>query len=237
MHNSRIVNNTVIDVNDVTPGPPWIMVTAHKDGTLSTDVIVRNNLATAYDLSGTNVTDDHNTTLQTSDLVQYFVNPATFDLHLLPTAPAVDTGSADQAPSIDADRIARPQGSAVDLGAFEWHDASVTPVDGGVGFGGTGSGGGGAAGAPGGGGASAGAPGGGGATAGAPGSTGGTPGSATSKDSSGCSCDLGRARPTHSWIVLAAAAFLRRRRCARRAPRVQELSRDHRKGQRARLPE
>ncbi|HVU03495.1 MAG TPA: choice-of-anchor Q domain-containing protein [Polyangiaceae bacterium] len=142
MKNSRIVNNTVIDVNDVTPGPPWIMVTAHKDGTPSENCLVRNNLATDYDVSGTNVTNDHNTTLKTADLVDYFLNPGTFDLHLLPTAPAIDQGTTDQAPSIDADGIPRPQGAAVDLGAYEWHEDSVGPVDGGSGIGGAGSGGG-----------------------------------------------------------------------------------------------
>ncbi|MEB2323231.1 MAG: right-handed parallel beta-helix repeat-containing protein, partial [Sorangiineae bacterium] len=130
MRDSRIVNNTVIDVNDRTPGPPWIMVTAHKDGTPSENVVVRNNLATAFKVSGTNVTEDHDTKL--TDLAAFFVDPASFDLHLLPNAPAVDTGSAELAPPLDADGIARPQGAGVDLGAYEWHDPSVEPADGGV---------------------------------------------------------------------------------------------------------
>jgi hypothetical protein len=131
MKNSRIVNNTVIDVNDVSPGPPWIMVTAHKNGTVSENVLVRNNLATDYDVSGNSIVQDHNTTLK--DLALVFVNPAKFDLHLLPGGPAVDTGSSDQAPALDADRIPRPQGKAVDLGAYELHDSSVAPADGGAG--------------------------------------------------------------------------------------------------------
>ena len=131
MKNSRIVNNTVIDVNDKSPGPPWIMVTAHKNGMPSENVLVRNNLATDYDVSGNSITQDHNTTLK--DLGVYFVDPAKFDLHLLPMAPAVDTGSADMAPALDADRIARPQGKGVDLGAYEYHDVSVVPADGGAG--------------------------------------------------------------------------------------------------------
>lgn len=133
MRNSRIVNNTVIDVNDTEPGPPWIMVTAHKSGTVSENVVVRNNLATDFSLEGTQVVDDHNTTLTTLDA--FFVNPAKFDLHLLPNSPAIDTGSSDQAPPLDADRISRPQGAAVDLGAYEWHEVSVTPVGGNGGVG------------------------------------------------------------------------------------------------------
>jgi hypothetical protein len=139
MKNSRVVNNTVIDVNNVSPGPPWIMVTPHKDGRASENVLIRNNLATDYDLTGTAIVQDHNTTL-TNNLAAFFVDPTKFDLHLLRTAPAVDTGSADQAPALDADRIPRPQGSAVDLGAYEWHDPSVEP-DAGADAGGAGTGG------------------------------------------------------------------------------------------------
>lgn len=134
MTNSRIVNNTVIDVNDAKPGPPWIMVTAHKDGTPSSDVVVRNNLSTDYDLTGTSITDDHNTTLTSAMLASFFVSPTgRFDVHLLPHAPAIDTGSADQAPPLDADGIPRPQGAGIDLGAYEWHTPDVVGVDGGAG--------------------------------------------------------------------------------------------------------
>lgn len=135
MRNSRIVNNTVIDIDGEQPGPPWIMVNDHKDGRRSQNVVVRNNLATDFDVSGDDVVQDHNTTL--GDLASYFVDWSTFDLHLLPNSPAVDTGSAEQAPELDADRIPRPQGDGVDLGAYEWHDESVTPQDGGVETGGT----------------------------------------------------------------------------------------------------
>jgi hypothetical protein len=124
MRNSRIVNNTVIDLNDVDPGPPWIMVTAHKDGTPSENVVVRNNLATDFSLEGQQVVGDHNTTLTALDT--FFVNPAKFDLHLLASSPAIDVGSSESAPNLDADGIARPQGAAVDLGAYEWHEPSVT---------------------------------------------------------------------------------------------------------------
>ncbi|MFT3765209.1 MAG: right-handed parallel beta-helix repeat-containing protein [Minicystis sp.] len=204
MRSSRIVNNTVIDVNDVKPGPPWIMVTAHKDGTPSQDVIVRNNLATDYTLEGTNITDDHNTTL--TDLSMFFVDPAKFDLHLLPGAPAVDTGSANQAPALDIEGIPRPQGKGVDLGAYEWHEPTVTPPDGGIG----GSGGEGP-GQP-----DASAPGTGGqGGAGGEGGGGSSPGT-----SSGCGCAVEERTPPHqAWALLALAIGLlgRRARRARRA--------------------
>ena len=41
----RIVNNTVLDVQrGERPGPPWIDVSSHKDGTPSEDIVIRNNL-------------------------------------------------------------------------------------------------------------------------------------------------------------------------------------------------
>lgn len=132
MRNSRIVNNTVIDINNVKPGPPWIMVTAHKDSTVSENVVVRNNLAMDYDLKGTNITDDANQTV--TDPAAYFVAPP-YDVHLLPMSAAIDVGNADQAPAIDADRIPRPQGKGIDLGAYEWHTPDVGPIGGSGGMG------------------------------------------------------------------------------------------------------
>jgi len=118
VRNSRIVNNTVIDNDSTSPGPPWIMVNAHKDGTASSNVVVRNNLATDYSIAGTNITQDHNVELTT--LTSYFVNPATFDLHLRSGSPAINAGSAELAPGTDRDGVARPQGGAFDLGAYEF---------------------------------------------------------------------------------------------------------------------
>ncbi|HET6332866.1 MAG TPA: right-handed parallel beta-helix repeat-containing protein [Polyangiales bacterium] len=128
MRGGRIVNNTVVDVNAVDPGPPWIMVNDHKDGTKSNHVLIRNNLATDYSIAGDDLTQDHNTELK--DLAMYFVDPAKLDLHLKAGAAAIDQGSADQAPALDAERISRPQGGAIDLGAYESHDPSVKPSDG-----------------------------------------------------------------------------------------------------------
>jgi len=199
MTNSRIVNNTVIDVDDAQPGPPWIMVTAHKDGMASQNVIVRNNLATDFDLAGTAVTDDHNTTLTHAMLATFFVSPTLpFDLRLLPGAPAIDTGSADQAPALDAERIARPQGKGIDLGAYEWHEPAVAPVDGGT------AGTGGAGGATGGGGGSGGLGTGGGAGTGAGGAT-----HVPKTAGDGCGCGVARpASAPGAWALLAVFAVL-----------------------------
>ena len=122
MRDSRIVNNTVIDLADGEPGPPWIMVTAHKDGRPSSNVIVRNNLATDFVLEGDNIVADHNLVIE--DAPALFVAPP-FDLHLLPASAAIDAGSADLAPPLDADLVPRPQGVGFDLGAHEFRGDAI----------------------------------------------------------------------------------------------------------------
>ncbi len=118
VRDSRIVNNTVIDMNDVSPGPPWIMVHAHKDGTPSANVVVRNNLATDYSLDGTNLVSDHNLEFTMQNAGALFAAPP-YDLHLLAGTAAVDSGSADLAPVVDIEGVPRPQGAGYDLGAYE----------------------------------------------------------------------------------------------------------------------
>lgn len=198
MTNSKIVNNTVIDINDVKPGPPWIMVTAHKDGTPSQNVVVRNNLATDFQLDD-GIVNDHNTTL--TDLTPFFVDPAKFDLHLLPNAPAVDTGSADQAPAADLEGIPRPQGNGFDLGAYEWHEPGVMPGTGGGGGAGAGGGATGAGGNASGTGTGTGA----GTAASGSGGGGGVSGdSASAGEDGGCGCTVeGDAAPNGAWALVA----------------------------------
>ncbi len=116
MRNSRIVNNTVIDLANGTPGPPWIMVHAHKDERPSENVLVRNNLAADYSLEGNALTTDHN--LQFTSAAALFVAPP-FSLQLRAGAAAIDAGSAELAPSHDASGVPRPQGAGFDLGAYE----------------------------------------------------------------------------------------------------------------------
>ena len=115
--NCRIVNNTVVDSNDVSPGPPWIMVNPHKNGTPSQGCVIRNNIAATITATG-DTTADHNLLVTDADIL--FLDPAQFDFHLRPDAvDAIDTGSSLLAPVIDLDGVARPQGSDVDLGCYE----------------------------------------------------------------------------------------------------------------------
>jgi len=118
MRDSRIVNNTVIDLDSASPGPPWIMVNPHKNGQPSQNVVVRNNLATDYSVVGINVVGDHNVEFTMATAASLFQAPP-YDLHLKPGTAAVDTGSPTLAPPLDIEKVARPQGAGFDLGAYE----------------------------------------------------------------------------------------------------------------------
>jgi hypothetical protein len=118
----RIVNNTVLDRAGGDPGPPWIMVHAHKDGRASTGCLVRNNLTTDLALdenAGGDTAEDHNLVLP-ADLTGYFVDLAGWDLRLAEGAPAIDAGTSTLAPAEDADGVTRPYGATVDAGAYEY---------------------------------------------------------------------------------------------------------------------
>ncbi|MGQ9914499.1 MAG: choice-of-anchor Q domain-containing protein [Thermogutta sp.] len=116
--NCKIVNNTVIDPNDRRPGPAAVRIGNHKNGTPSRDCIVRNNLVSAIDVRGESMTVDHN--LVVDNPAELFVDPQRWDFRLRGKSPAVDAGTAEGAPTTDIRGTARPQGDAVDLGAFEW---------------------------------------------------------------------------------------------------------------------
>lgn len=122
----RVVNNTVLDPNDVKPGPAWIRVAQHKNGTPASGCVVRNNLAPAINCDTVGVTVDHNLTY--SDPKLHFVNPATDNLRLKASSPAIDKGAAALAPKLDADGVTRPQGAAVDVGAYEWRKVGADVV-------------------------------------------------------------------------------------------------------------
>ncbi|MCF7708226.1 MAG: right-handed parallel beta-helix repeat-containing protein [Verrucomicrobia bacterium] len=116
----RVVNNTVLDPDDDRPGPAWIRVDKHKNGTPSSNCVIRNNLAPSISTGdgGENMVVDHNLTFNTTD--HFFVNADGYDLRLRERSPAIDAGSPKFSPLIDIRQIKRPQGQGVDIGAYEF---------------------------------------------------------------------------------------------------------------------
>jgi parallel beta-helix repeat protein len=123
--NCKIINNTVVDNNNEPEPDPWIMVNDHKDGTPSSGVIVRNNIATDYSLTG-GYTADHNIEMTMNNASTYFVNPSggTGNYHSIITSPAIDAGSSLNVPNTDKDGITRPQGNGFDIGCYEYTSAT-----------------------------------------------------------------------------------------------------------------
>lgn len=62
------------------------------------------------------ITSDHNLT----DRDPKFIDPISGDFHLQSSSPAIDNGSAVNAPDVDMDNNNRPQGLGFDIGAYEY---------------------------------------------------------------------------------------------------------------------
>jgi parallel beta-helix repeat protein len=117
----RIINNTVVGIDPAVA--TWIGVFNMKEetgGTPPSDVIVRNNIATRYNLMVPGIVADHN--IIATDPRRLFVNfdvvRAQYDLHILPNSRARGAGLADQAPRFDISGRART--SPFDAGAYVW---------------------------------------------------------------------------------------------------------------------
>lgn len=116
--NCRVINNTVCDPNATKPGPPWIKIRAHKNKTPASDCIVRNNLAGELRVDHTAGDVDNNIVIGNPELL--FADSPRGDYRLRRGSRAIDAGSAEHAPPVDIRGVRRPQGTAVDIGAYEW---------------------------------------------------------------------------------------------------------------------
>ena len=114
-----IINNTVIDPTpDITPGPIWIRITDHKNGTPSTGCTVKNNISNRIIVDAT---ESHNAELM--DYLEYdlhFQDYTSNDFQLKENSTLIDSGDHVGAPAFDLNGTSRPQGTQVDLGCFEY---------------------------------------------------------------------------------------------------------------------
>jgi parallel beta-helix repeat protein len=109
----KIYNNIIYDNRGGIAGP----VTAED-----VNNIIKNNLVFGntiqYDLASPSLSTITGTVTADPQFVNY-IRTGGGDYHLKSTSPAIDKGSATYAPATDIDGVARPQGSAVDIGAYE----------------------------------------------------------------------------------------------------------------------
>ena len=137
--NCRIVNNTVVDIYDVTPiipwdtqsqsnyGPAWIKIAAHKNGSLSTGNSVLNNLCDDMQNSTGIGTVSNNIVMgNSSNHSLHFVDVTNHDFHLISSSSAIDAGTTNFAPATDMDGNIRPNGGGIDIGAFEFQSCGAT---------------------------------------------------------------------------------------------------------------
>lgn len=127
-----IVNNTVVDIEAQRPGDTWVMIENHKNGTASKECIVKNNLCTALNIKSHDVEKTHNIIVGKYD--DFFIGFSRYDFHLKKGCAAVDAGDSANAPSIDIEGTARPNGNGCDVGAYEWCETAIqsqsqTPIN------------------------------------------------------------------------------------------------------------
>jgi hypothetical protein len=114
---SKIVNNIVFSRFGANAGEIDLRTSPQN-------TIVRNNIAYSLPANGSGVTSDHNIDLGSFNPDIFFVDWRNFNLRPKAGSPAIDAGSSSDAPNIDIEGAARPQGSAYDIGAYEYGSGS-----------------------------------------------------------------------------------------------------------------
>jgi hypothetical protein len=117
LSNVTIVDNVFYDNDTAKKGAPNGVAFVTFSGDSS--ILVTRNLFSSH--FGDPDLDPNSASVSAKlDADPMFVDPTTFDFHLKPGSPAIDVGEWVTSVDDDFDGVHRPQGKAVDLGAFEW---------------------------------------------------------------------------------------------------------------------
>ena len=92
----------------------------------STNLVSNYNLYAPHGSSGGGLTDGFNSIILTS-FSGIVVDAQNADFHLIDGSPAIDKGTSISSVTLDRDNISRPQGSAWDIGAFEYNSGGSPP--------------------------------------------------------------------------------------------------------------
>jgi parallel beta-helix repeat protein/VCBS repeat-containing protein len=124
------LNNILLNLN---PARGSIDISASStagfvsDHNIVTDRFTLNGGASVITLAAwrSSTAQDANSTL--ADAAEVFIDPDFGDFHLLPDGPAVDAGTATEAPEFDLSGNPRPAGAGFDIGAYELGTADNDP--------------------------------------------------------------------------------------------------------------
>ena len=125
--NCRIINNTVCRLDTLDCSLPSITVSDYTNGIKSTNCVIRNNFSSTIVNNGDSTcSNDHNISFCNPD--SFFMDYKNGDVRLKAGSAGIDSGSSILAPQTDIVGISRPQGKAVDIGAFEYVDPTIVGV-------------------------------------------------------------------------------------------------------------
>ena len=105
VYNNTIANNAGGAIDIISDSPNSIL----------TNNIMFGNAAGVTNYGATGTVLSHNLTSDPK-----FVNPGAFDFSLQAGSPAIDAGGTIPQVPVDINGVARPQGSAFDIGAYEF---------------------------------------------------------------------------------------------------------------------
>ena len=126
--NSTIINNTVVNpkyIAGTSSMNTWIAIEKAKDaygGEFSQDCRIANNLAHSFRTGGnTNLVFQNNLSVTRTNYDTIFANFSLGNYTLKAGGPAIDAGSAVDAPMLDILLNPRPNGQTWDIGCYEYY--------------------------------------------------------------------------------------------------------------------